>query len=256
MADKILATLTSKGQITLPAQHRKAWGLKPGDQIAFDPPGGKSVRIEPRRKRSIFERLDELKLPPLGRPLTQKDIDEFGCRGDGGEIRRAKAEERQVIGIDTNILLRIFETEDDPAQSSRARKAIEDNAPVYLHDVVLAEFVWTCRTAFKQSREAIHRRLQAIATDGIRCRPPRGFRARHKRLRFAEVGLRRLADRPLEPRTRPGIHAHLRPGRRAARSLRNGRLMKASRAFPCPLTRRRAPSIQARFIVSAFSSIS
>jgi AbrB family looped-hinge helix DNA binding protein len=40
MADKILATLTSKGQITLPAQHRKAWGLKPGDQIAFDPPGG------------------------------------------------------------------------------------------------------------------------------------------------------------------------------------------------------------------------
>ena len=40
MADKILATITSKGQITLPAQHRKAWGLKPGDQIAFDPPGG------------------------------------------------------------------------------------------------------------------------------------------------------------------------------------------------------------------------
>ena len=32
-ADTILATLTSKGQITLPAQHRKAWGLKPGDQM-------------------------------------------------------------------------------------------------------------------------------------------------------------------------------------------------------------------------------
>ncbi len=76
VADKILATLTSKGQITVPAQHRKAWGLKPGDQIAFDPPTGKSVRIEPRRKRSIFERLDELKLPPLGRPLTQKDIEQ------------------------------------------------------------------------------------------------------------------------------------------------------------------------------------
>jgi AbrB family looped-hinge helix DNA binding protein len=76
VADKILATITSKGQITLPAQHRKAWGLKPGDQIAFDPPEGKSVRIEPRRKRSIFERLDELKLPSLGRPLTQKDIDD------------------------------------------------------------------------------------------------------------------------------------------------------------------------------------
>jgi len=75
MADKILATITSKGQITLPAHHRKAWGLKPGDQIAFDPPEGNSVRIEPRKKRSVFERIDELKLPSLGRPLTQEDID-------------------------------------------------------------------------------------------------------------------------------------------------------------------------------------
>ena len=59
----------------MPEQHRKAGGLKPGDQIAFDPPGKKSVTIEPRRKRSIFERLDELKLPPLGGPLMQEDIE-------------------------------------------------------------------------------------------------------------------------------------------------------------------------------------
>jgi predicted nucleic-acid-binding protein len=78
-----------------------------------------------------------------------------------------------VIGIDTNILLRIFETEDDPAQSLRARKAIEDHAPVYLHDVVLAEFVWTCRRTFKQSRQAIQRRLEAIveSTEFVVARP-------------------------------------------------------------------------------------
>ena len=78
-----------------------------------------------------------------------------------------------MIGIDTNILLRLFETEDDPAQSLLARRAIEDYAPVYLHDVVLAEFVWTCRTAFKQSRQAIHQRLQAIAdsTEFVVARP-------------------------------------------------------------------------------------
>lgn len=76
MPDKIMATITSKGQITLPAEHRKAWGLKPGDQIAFDAPGAKSSRIEPRRKRSIFERLDAFELPSLDRPLTQQDIDE------------------------------------------------------------------------------------------------------------------------------------------------------------------------------------
>ena len=78
-----------------------------------------------------------------------------------------------MIGIDTNILLCIFETEDDPAQSSRARKVIEEHAPVFLHDVVLAEFVWTCRNAFKPSREAIRRRLQAIAdsTEFVVARP-------------------------------------------------------------------------------------
>jgi antitoxin PrlF len=76
MADEILATITSKGQITLPAPLRKARGLKPGDQIAFDPPEEKSVRIEPRRKRSVFERLDELKLPSLGRPLIERAITE------------------------------------------------------------------------------------------------------------------------------------------------------------------------------------
>ena len=77
MADRDFGeTMTSKGQITVPAATcARRWGLKPGDQIAFDPPDGKSVRIEPRRKRSIFERLDELKLPSLGRPLTQKDIE-------------------------------------------------------------------------------------------------------------------------------------------------------------------------------------
>ena len=76
MRAKILATITSKGQITLPAELRKAWDLKPGDQIAFDPPGANSSTIEPRRRRSIFDRLDELKLPSLGRPFTQQDIED------------------------------------------------------------------------------------------------------------------------------------------------------------------------------------
>jgi AbrB family looped-hinge helix DNA binding protein len=76
MASKILATVTAKGQITIPAAHRKAWGLRPGDQVAFDPPGQGPVTVEPKRKRSIFELID--KLPPLslGRPLTQNDVEQ------------------------------------------------------------------------------------------------------------------------------------------------------------------------------------
>ena len=75
MSTKIFATMTSKGQITIPAAHRKAWGLQPGDQIAFDPPEDHPVTIEPKRKRSIFERLDRMAPLTLGRPLKQEDIE-------------------------------------------------------------------------------------------------------------------------------------------------------------------------------------
>ena len=76
MPGKILATITSKGQVTIPAAHRKAWGLRPGDQLAFDPPDAAAVTIEPRRKRALFERLDELPALGLGRPFTQEDIED------------------------------------------------------------------------------------------------------------------------------------------------------------------------------------
>ena len=90
MADKILATITSKGQITLPARHRKAWGLKPGDQIAFDPPESGSVRIEPRKKRSVLERIDELKLPSAPRPLTPRDIDDAAAQAMAEKESRSR----------------------------------------------------------------------------------------------------------------------------------------------------------------------
>jgi AbrB family looped-hinge helix DNA binding protein len=75
MPGKILATVTAKGQITIPAAHRKAWGLRAGDQIAFDPPDAKTVTIEPKRKQGLFERLDALPPLGLGRPFTQTDIE-------------------------------------------------------------------------------------------------------------------------------------------------------------------------------------
>jgi predicted nucleic-acid-binding protein len=67
-----------------------------------------------------------------------------------------------VIGIDTNILLRAFLEDDDPAQTALARKTIAANAPVFLNDVVLAEFAWACKTKFKLERTEIYRRLDAI----------------------------------------------------------------------------------------------
>ena len=69
------STLTSKGQITLPADLRRQWQLKAGDQVVFDEVGKTGGRIEPKRRRSIFEMLPDMQLPSLGRPLMQADID-------------------------------------------------------------------------------------------------------------------------------------------------------------------------------------
>jgi bifunctional DNA-binding transcriptional regulator/antitoxin component of YhaV-PrlF toxin-antitoxin module len=75
MGEGFLATLTSEGQITVPTELLKAWGLKPGDQLAVSPVSERSSTMESRQKPGIFERIDELKLPEIGRPFTQQDID-------------------------------------------------------------------------------------------------------------------------------------------------------------------------------------
>ncbi len=50
------ATLTSKGQLTLPKEIREHLGLKPGDRVVFEvEEGGARLRIEKRRA------LEELK---------------------------------------------------------------------------------------------------------------------------------------------------------------------------------------------------
>lgn len=76
MTTKALATITSKGQVTLPAEIRRHWDLRAGDQIAFEISGKTSGTFTPRRRRSIFESREALALPSLGRPLTQADIGE------------------------------------------------------------------------------------------------------------------------------------------------------------------------------------
>jgi predicted nucleic-acid-binding protein len=67
-----------------------------------------------------------------------------------------------MIGIDTNVLVRLFELEDDPQQTAAARRLIETRAPVFINPIVLAEFAWTLRSIFKLDREAVYARLLGI----------------------------------------------------------------------------------------------
>jgi antitoxin PrlF len=86
------AKVTSKGQITLPAELRQQLGIKPGDRVDFE--RTKDGRIELVAKTHRFEDLRGI-LPYDGPPLTDEDIVEI--------VRQARTEigERvyqQVVG--------------------------------------------------------------------------------------------------------------------------------------------------------------
>ncbi len=68
-----------------------------------------------------------------------------------------------MIAIDTNILMYAFVNKADHELSRRAQRAIQDNAPVFVNDIVLTEFVWACKTFYDMNRLEIHERLEAIA---------------------------------------------------------------------------------------------
>lgn len=62
-----------------------------------------------------------------------------------------------MIGIDTNILLRLW-LDDDPARSRRIDALLDEHGgtpgSLLVTDVVLVEAVWTLRSAFEQDKAA------------------------------------------------------------------------------------------------------
>ncbi len=48
------ATLTSKGQLTLPARVRAAMGVKSGDKVRFEPTDGAGFRVIPVRRGDVL----------------------------------------------------------------------------------------------------------------------------------------------------------------------------------------------------------
>ena len=70
-----------------------------------------------------------------------------------------------MIGIDTNILLRLW-LDDDPAQSGKIDALLveQDQAPasLLLTDVVLVEALWTLRAVFKQDKAAQLKAVRSV----------------------------------------------------------------------------------------------
>jgi len=63
---KKAAKITSKGQVTVPHQIRKALGVRPGDKLVFEENEG-GVRVVPARMTSPFEKYRGIGTPGVGK---------------------------------------------------------------------------------------------------------------------------------------------------------------------------------------------
>jgi AbrB family looped-hinge helix DNA binding protein len=75
------AKLTSKGQITVPREVRRALGVKPGDKIVFEQ-NGKNISVRPVRSKSVFAKYRGIGNPgmPSGREHVVRKVRELRGR--------------------------------------------------------------------------------------------------------------------------------------------------------------------------------
>lgn len=69
------ATMTSKGQLTVPKEIRDRLGLKPGDKVDFVPVAGAGVTMRKRRRLSLEEALGSLPTNGVTATLEQMEQD-------------------------------------------------------------------------------------------------------------------------------------------------------------------------------------
>jgi AbrB family looped-hinge helix DNA binding protein len=67
------ATITSKGQITVPREIRRVRGVRSGDKLLFES-DGKGIRVRPVRSKSVFSKyrgIGNSEIPPGRKSITK-----------------------------------------------------------------------------------------------------------------------------------------------------------------------------------------
>ena len=62
---KIRAKVTSKGQVTIPIEVRRSLGVKPGDELRFEPHDG-GFRVMRDDDENVFEKWRGIGIPGMG----------------------------------------------------------------------------------------------------------------------------------------------------------------------------------------------
>lgn len=89
-----VSKVQQNGQVTIPVEFRKKWGLEPGDLVAFvETEAG--VLIIPHAERVALETLDR-----IGKALKAKGISLDELMEDGREIRGQLLEEEYGIHVE------------------------------------------------------------------------------------------------------------------------------------------------------------
>ncbi|MDQ6694706.1 MAG: type II toxin-antitoxin system PrlF family antitoxin [Chloroflexota bacterium] len=81
---EIISTISSKGQVTVPAEVRKRLGVKQGDKLSFVIEDSGSVRVEASRYRTIASLRGAAGV--LRQPLTWQEIREIAREDAIGDI--------------------------------------------------------------------------------------------------------------------------------------------------------------------------
>ena len=146
------ATVTSKGQITIPANVRLALQVQPGDRVEF-------VEVDPGRFEVVAATVSVTELKGMfGKPASKR-FDRGDEQGD-----RSPRQGGAMTGLDTNVLVRYI-MQDEAKQAAKATALIESltvDAPGFVSLVSVVELGWVLSSSYDLTREQVAQTLDLL----------------------------------------------------------------------------------------------
>jgi len=88
MPYEVDVTLTSKGQLTLPAELRRRWKMKAGDKLRVALQADGTAIVAPRKPKRFLDYVRSLPSAELSRPIDKAMIEEAVTRAVTQRYRR------------------------------------------------------------------------------------------------------------------------------------------------------------------------